>query len=462
MSKESISLRFHPVSCALALWVGLLGCASPQYQRYRDLRTEAARAARAPKSVSRAAAPKADLAEAGKLERGRYVDAVLTSNPSIESARLAWRVAIEQYPQESAIDDPRLEYSFAPLSIGSSDVPYGQTITVSQMLPWPGKRSMAAEVALAEAEAAREDYQATRHQLALMASQLFDQYYAVERSLQLNAQHRLLSEDVKRAAEIRYEVGDASQSDPLQAEIELAQVEAQRLMLTTRKAVIVAQMNGLMHQSPQAPLPPPPEDLDRPEVPALDSAALQREALANRPEIKAQHAKLAGGEKARELAERAYYPDFGVMASYNSMWADYQHQWMLGVSMNVPVQLGARRAAVSQAEARIAQVKATMAGVGDEIRVAVEQARQRLLEAFAVVALYDERLLPAARAQIDAARAGYVTGRGSFQALIDAERSLRNFEIGYQETLAALGERRAELLRALGRVPGLMQLGREP
>jgi outer membrane protein TolC len=150
------------------------------------------------------------------------------------------------------------------------------------------------------------------------------------------------------------------------------------------------------------------------------------------------------------------------MASYNSMWAMPEHQWMVGVSLNLPIQLGRREGAVEASEARIAQVQAELSGMTDEIRVEVEQARQRLIEAGHVVHLYRERLLPAARAQIEAARAGYVTGSSTFQGLIDAERSLRNVELDYQEALAALGERRAQLVRTLGRIPGLPETGERP
>jgi outer membrane protein TolC len=70
--------------------------------------------------------------------------------------------------------------------------------------------------------------------------------------------------------------------------------------------------------------------------------------------------------------------------------------------------------------------------------------------------------LPAARAQIDVARSGYVTGQSGFQALIDAERSLRTVELNYQQALATLGERRAELVRTVGRIPGQSPERRAP
>jgi outer membrane protein, heavy metal efflux system len=446
--------------CWLSVAAFVLGCASAQATRRHDaLRSDLADAGR----IADDAAPApADASSANRLERAELIREVLKRNPSIESARQAWRAALSRYSQERALEDPMLEYAFAPLSIASSSVRYGQTITLSQKFPWPGKLELAGEIALAEAEAARDDYQSARLELALMASLLFDEYYAVARSLELNAQHRVLVEDIQRAAEAQYETGRGSQQDPIQAEIELAYVDRQKIMLDTRRAVIVAQMNGLMHRRPQAPLPAPPEELDLPAFEEASSERLQEQALANRPELKARRSELRAREVARELADRQSYPDFGVMASYSSMWEMPEHQWMLGFSVNLPIQLGRRKAAVEASEARITEVETKLLGQSDEIRVQVEESRQRVLEAAEVVRLYRERLMPAARAQIEAARASYVTGNGMFQSLIEAERSLRNVELEYQEALATLGQNRAQLLRTLGRIPGLPAEGEAP
>ena len=65
------------------------------------------------------------------------------------------------------------------------------------------------------------------------------------------------------------------------------------------------------------------------------------------------------------------------------------------------------------------------------------------------------QVTPEIRAQIDAAEFGYETGRNSFQALIDAERSLRTLQIQYEDALANLGQRAAELDRARGVLPAI-------
>jgi len=189
------------------------------------------------------------------------------------------------------------------------------------------------------------------------------------------------------------------------------------------------------------------------EVP--NTEGLQVEALDKRPELHTAQSQVQAADSAVGLAKRNYSPAIGLIGEYNSMWAQTQHQWMAGASLNLPLQIRSRKAAVDQAEARAGQAAAELSTKQDEIRVEVDQARQRVLEAAHVVHLYQVRLIPAARAQIDAAESGYETGRNSFQALIDAERSLRTIEIQYEEALASLGQRAAELDRARGIVPGV-------
>jgi outer membrane protein TolC len=393
------------------------------------------------------------------LEREALVLAVLARNPNLEAARQAWRAALAEHPQARSLEDTRANYLLAPASVRSDAVRFGQVIRIEQRFPTPGKFRFAGEVALAEAEAMRGAYEGVRLALALMASSLFDDYYRVTRVLTLNDEHRQLLEDIRASAMIQYESGRASQQDVLQAEVELAHIVHQRVMLESERRVIVAQINGLLHQRPELPLPEPPQRMEPASIELSDTAGLQREALDNRPELHAARSQLTAADSAVGLAKRDYSPAIGLMGEYNSMWAQTQHQWMAGASLNLPLQIRSRKAAVDQAEARAGQAAAELSTKRDEVRVEVDQARQRVLEAAHVVHLYQLRLIPAARAQIDAAESGYETGRNSFQSLIDAERSLRTLEIEYEEALAGLGQRAAELDRARGIVPGLKSEG---
>ena len=422
----------------------LVGCQPPAYRR-------------ALSEIPRARTVQLDedpFVEVATLERRALIEAVLARNPDIEAARAAWRGALHRVPQQSAIDDPMVSYSFAPLSIASSDARFGQRIEIEQKLPISGRRGLAADVALAEADAAREDVEGVRLRLAAMASTLFDDYYVAVRALEVDAHHKTLLEQMRKSAEAQYTAGRAAQQDPLQAEVELAMVERDRLMHETDRKVAIAQLNGLLHREPAATLPAPPQQLPAPSDAPLDERALIDLALRQRPELRGQDARIKKGVAAQRLASRESWPEVSVMGAYDSMWDMPEHRWMLGLSVEVPLARGRRTGARDEAAAETDEARFMRERIADEIRVEVKTAIERVNEARAVLALYEQRMLPAARAQADAARAGFISNKNEFQAVVAAQRSLRHVSLELERGRAELSRRLAELDRAVGRIPG--------
>jgi outer membrane protein TolC len=387
------------------------------------------------------------------LEREALVDEVLRRNPSVQAARWAWRAALERYPQETSLDDPMLGYGVAPRSFGSSEFSDAHKVELSQAFPFPGKLGLRGEIALAEAEAAAHDYEAVRLRLATMTSLVFDDYYLAARSLAINAEHLELVAELREAAAARYEAGLASQQDPLQAEVEHAHLAHRELELRTAQRIATAQLNALLHLPPDTPLPPPPPRLEPPADEALDRAEREARALAERPELRAAQARVRSREAAVSLARREFLPDFSLVAMYDGVWQERELRPFVGFEVNVPVQLARRRAALREAQARLEAARSEQAGMQDEVRLELSSGADRLEEARHVVHLFRSRLLPAARDQVEAARAGFETGSNDFQALIEAQRALRDAQLGDEEARVALSRRAAELDSARGRLP---------
>jgi outer membrane protein TolC len=177
--------------------------------------------------------------------------------------------------------------------------------------------------------------------------------------------------------------------------------------------------------------------------------------------VAAARAHVRAEETRRAAADREYYPDLTVSTSYNSMWDMPEHRWMVGVEVNLPIQLGKRRGAVEEAEASRARFESEVRRLSDGARTRAAIAARRLEEAQHVLHLFDERLLPAARDQVDAARNGFVVSQNSFLSVIQAEKNLRQVELEYRMAQATLDRRAAERDEALGRIPGLASAGGE-
>ena len=398
-------------------------------------------------------------ASAAVLERSVYVRSVLRNNPSIESARQSWRAALARANQAGAFEDPMLELGVAPLSLGSAKAPFGYEVGLSQKLPWFGKRGLEASIGLAEAEAAKSDYESVRRELALTALVLYDQYFIATRALEINAHHVELMRAMRDGATAQFATGRGSAQDALQAESELGHMEHDTAVLRSQREVTRAQMNELLHRAPELPLPPPPSELPLPDLRAPAPRQLEAEALQGRTDITAARQRARAEQARAERAKREDYPDFTVSTSYNSMWDMPEHRWMVGLAFNLPVPTGRRAGAADEAEARRAEFESDAARMTDAARTQVFVSLTQLEESRQVIAVFEQRLLPLAKARIDAARAGFIASQNPFVAVVDAEKNLRGVELDYQLARAGYDRRWAELERALGRIPGLDSQG---
>lgn len=387
----------------------------------------------------------------GVLDRESLAAAVAARNPSLEAARQAWRATAARAPRERALANPMISYSLAPLSVGA-DVPFGHEIEVRQALPYPGKRQARAAMAEAEAGAAFQDWREALLELTAQAANLAGDWYLVHRALEINGQHLDLLDSFREVAAARYAAGLAMQQDPLQAEVESAKLLQVGAELEAERRVTAARINALLHRDPGAPLPPPLARLPELDVPD-DAAALEAEALAARPELAGRAAAIQAREAQLRMALLERRPDFEAMGSYSSMWTDPEHRWMAGVAVDLPLSRKRTEAARAEAEALLAQARSERAAAEIRIRAEAREAWELLRESHHHLDIQRNRVLPATRDQIRAAQTGFETG-GSFLAVIEAERNLREAELQEHELLTEHHHRQAMLDRVLGRLPG--------
>ena len=195
---------------------------------------------------------------------------------------------------------------------------------------------------------------------------------------------------------------------------------------------------------------------------AQDTGRDAKDGPEGRPDVAAAQARV-NVERARSwAADQESYPDLTLSTSYNSMWDMPEHRWMAGVELNIPLERGGRRGAVEEAEAMRAAARSEVQRMTDEARSELEVARLRVDEAAEGVRLHEQRLLPVARAQIEAAQADFAASRGGIADLVAAARNLRSVELNLQVMRAELSKRLAELARAQGRIPGLAESEARP
>ncbi len=438
--------RFGLVVAAV-VW---LGCGASA-DRYATVRKDAFGGQGASSAVGEPLPPASRVwGDASELSLDAVLLVAETRNPTLAAARASWQAAVERYPQVTALADPTFAYVLAPGTIDSDESIYGQKVEVAQRFPWPGKLALRGEAALDDAQAAEDGFESSRQHLRHSVTEAYYEFWLTHRVIEINHTNQGLLAEFQRIAESRYAAGLASKSDALQAEVEHQHLVHRGIALERDRKVAQARLNTLLNLPPKQRLPSPPLRVAKPSAVAALSR-LEPAALEQRPELHALEHTVGARSADVEFAHREYFPNFAVNAGYNSLWEVFDKRTVVGVAIDVPLQLGSRGAAVSEAQAEHRGAQARLEEARAATLLEVSEAYDQLVETEHVVHLYASSILPVARESLSTARVGYESGANDFLTLVESEKSLYLSELTYQQALAAYHQGRARLEFAVGR-----------
>ena len=131
------------------------------------------------------------------------------------------------------------------------------------------------------------------------------------------------------------------------------------------------------------------------------------------------------------LATKAKVPDFSAGIEADVKASPIMVRPSVGVTLPIWRDKIAAQIAGAQAGKRAAVARLS----AEQIMLAVEFAEKSFMfrESSRNLALLTERLLPKARQSLDVAQSGYVSGKADFLNLLDAERTLLEFQLSEVE-----------------------------
>ena len=349
-----------------------------------------------------------------------------------------------------ALDDPTFSYEVwnapDPVRVDRAD---NNILRLSQKIPFPGKRALAGEVAVREADMARSESSGVELDVAAAVKRAYYDLWAAHELLHVYSRERGLVERFARIAEQKYGVGQVAQSDVLRAQVELThfinRVTTQTLAIDGARA----ELNALLSRAPGdllgVPEDPPPPRLD-PEVDRLIGLAVE-----SRPEVRAQQAAVAREEAAVRLAQRNYFPDFefnvgrfvnpGQRDGFGAMAA-----------VSIPIAYKWKYdAGLGEARARLGSAQAELRRLQDRVQREVKQAHVRAETARLQWQLFVNTHIPQAEQSLRVAESAYETGAIDWLALIDTARTLESVHVEHIQADAEFEKAYADLERAVGR-----------
>jgi cobalt-zinc-cadmium efflux system outer membrane protein len=442
MKKTSIALIFAAVALALA------GCASPrERQGFDDLRMEERR------SYERSDVPVLD----DDSTLADYILYAAANNPGLEAAFNRWKAAVHRIPQARALPDPRFSYTHFIRSIETRSGAIENWFRLGQTFPWLSKLTLRRDVATEAAKAAQSRYEAERLKLFFSVKDAYYEHYYRGRAVRVLEENVQLVKYLESVARAKFSTGGAEHSDVIRAQVELGQLEDRLRTLVALRKPIVARLNAALNRPTDAPLPVPKEIAEESVVAKDDDiiAALK----SNSPELQALTADAARERAAIDLAKKNYYPDITLQgeligvreASPPRPSSSGEDPVAVTVALNIPIWYGKYSAQVKEAVAgHIAATK----GLHDrenQLTATLQLALYNFRDAGRKIRLYRDALLPKARQSLKVTQQGFEAAKVDFLDLIDAERTLLEFELSYERALVDRAQRLAEIEMLIGR-----------
>ena len=392
----------------------------------------------------------AGAAEPAPLRLEAVVDDARARNPAIAAAAERAEAARAMPRQAAAWDDPTLSWEAwnapDPFRVDRAD---NNIFTLSQKIPFPGKRRLAGEVAALDADRAHEEVAGTELGVIAQVKAAYYSLWEAQARIGVLARDRDLVARLTRSVESKYGAGDASQSDALRLQVELThvanQLQTERLKADRARAALAALLSRTSSEVQGDPVAPPPPRL------AAALEALVADALAHRPEILAAERAVARDARAVELAERNRLPAFEVALS---RFVNHDARDGVGAMASVTLPIlnrGRYEAAIAEASARLAATRADQRRIADGVRREVEEAYLAAQTAMLQHDLFSGTHVPQAEQALRVTEGAYETGGAQFNELVDTLRGVQSVHLDHIAAAAAFENAYADLERAVGR-----------
>ena len=396
-----------------------------------------------------------------------------TNNPQLASLRESYLSSKATVPQIAAPANPQVGLVWSgmpansPFALGGANTPSAaypggisnnSGISVAQPFQFPGKRSLAADIADTNAEALLASSESTYLQLGAQLSTLYYGALAAQKQLQVLKEAVVRLEMVKNVAKARYSNNTAAYVEFLNAQVAQGAAQADQFNVERQLQIALNSINTLVGRHSREKL------VLRGDVRGAMSAVpslleLEDYAESSHPTLKSSALQLDAARKGVTLAKKAYLPDFQVIGSSFTPRGPFASNngamfYQLELDLIIPLYFFTKeKYAVVQAQRNQAAAEAGNISNRQQIVLAVNTAYANYEQAKAQTQFLRDRQVPQADAAYKVGLTQYSNNGQGFNDLLTAQTQLRNLEITLAQAESNLLQAQAVLMVSAGKEP---------
>ena len=378
-------------------------------------------------------------------------------NPSIASARAAWKASIENVRIVSALPDPQLTLTWFPAPIETRLGPQEWTAMVSQQIPFPGKLSAKEEIAAIGAVMARLRTDQTFREIVAEVKTAFYELAYIRKAREIAGKNLEILNRFQGMAESAYAQDRTLFVDVVKAQSQAGQVRYDLLLLEDLEETQITALNGLLNREPRAPIGRLSGGTAFPALPSLDwlfqTAEERQEAIASAGQA------VRKAERENDLARYSYYPDFRIGATWSGIGepnvttpppdaGDDAFGIQFGIS--IPLWSGKNRGRVLQSQSVVREKRTLRDKIVNETRTNIRTLYYKARNSFRQTELYERDLLPQALRSLEVSETWFREGEGPFSDVLESQSAVYNFQLSLARAQSDIGKNMAQLERLIG------------
>ena len=394
------------------------------------------------------------------------------NNPQLSSLRESYLSAKATVPQINAPANPQVGLVWSgmpansPFALGGANAPSQQypggissnnSISVAQPFQFPGKKSLAADIADTNAEALLASSESTYLQLGAQLSTLYYSALASQKQLQVLKESVVRLEMIKNVAKARYANNTAAYVEYLNAQVAQSAAQADQFNVERQLNVALHNINTLVGRHSREKLVLRGDVRRAMNVPTL--IELEDYAEHSHPSLKSSALQLDAARKGVTLAKKAYLPDFQVIgssftprgpfsANNGAMYYQFELDLIIPLYFFTKEKYGVEQAQRNQAAAEAGNISNRQ-----QIVLAVNTAYASYEQAKNQTQFLKDRQVPQADAAYKVGLTQYSNNGQGFNDLLTAQTQLRNLEISLAQAESNLLQAQAVLMVSAGKEP---------
>jgi outer membrane protein TolC len=395
------------------------------------------------------------------------------NNPQLSSLREAYLSAKATVPQIAAPANPQVGLVWSgmpansPFALGGANAPSQQypggissnnSISIAQPFQFPGKKSLAADIADTNAEALLASSESTYLQLGAQLSTLYYSALSSQKQLQVLKESVIRLEMIKNVAKARYANNAAAYVEYLNAQVAQSAAEADQFNVERQLSVALNSINTLVGRHSREKLILR-GDVRRALTGTPTLVELEDYAETSHPALKSSALQLEAARKGVDLAKKAYLPDFQVIGSSYTPRGPFSANngalfYQLELDLIIPLYFFTKeKYGVEQAQRNQASAEAGNISNRQQIILAVNTAYAGYEQAKNQTQFLRDRQVPQADAAYKVGLVQYSNNGQGFNDLLTAQTQLRNLEIALVQAESNLLQAQAVLMLSAGREP---------